>query len=274
MFHGNLVHGSAGNITPYPREIVYLTLCAVSNHIRTPTRPEWIAHRDFTPIEPVADDALARFAAAIAGGRMPMNLHRLLEKRRAAGKPVRVGLIGAGKFGSMFLSQVPHYAGTGGGGHRRPRSGPGAPGVPDRRLGRGADRAPRASPIRRIGARPAAASKWWSRRPAIPLAGIEHARAAIAAGKHIVMVNVEADVLAGPLLARRGRGSAGVVYSLAYGDQPALIAELVDWARACGFRGGRGRQGHQVPAGLPPVTPARVWSHYGLTAERGAVAPA
>ncbi len=62
MFHGNLVHGSAGNITPYPRKIVYLTLNAVSNHIRMPTRPEWIAHRDFTPIEPVADDALLRYA--------------------------------------------------------------------------------------------------------------------------------------------------------------------------------------------------------------------
>src|SRR5438105_11714173 len=62
MFHGNLVHGSAPNITPYPRRIVYLTLCAVSNYIRTPTRPEWIAHRDFTPIEPVADDALLHYA--------------------------------------------------------------------------------------------------------------------------------------------------------------------------------------------------------------------
>jgi ectoine hydroxylase len=62
LFHGNLVHGSAGNITPYPRKIVYLTLNAVSNHIRTPTRPEWIAHRDFAPIEPVAPDALLQFA--------------------------------------------------------------------------------------------------------------------------------------------------------------------------------------------------------------------
>ena len=62
MFHGNLVHGSAPNITPYPRRIVYLTLCAISNHIRTPTRPEWIAHRDFTPIEPVSDDALLNYA--------------------------------------------------------------------------------------------------------------------------------------------------------------------------------------------------------------------
>ncbi len=56
MFHGNLVHGSAGNITPYPRKIVYLTLNAVSNYIRTPTRPEYIAHRDFTPIKTVGDD--------------------------------------------------------------------------------------------------------------------------------------------------------------------------------------------------------------------------
>jgi ectoine hydroxylase len=64
MFHGNLVHASPPNITPYPRKIVYLTLCAVSNHITKFTRPEWIAHRDFTPIAPVADDALLAYARA------------------------------------------------------------------------------------------------------------------------------------------------------------------------------------------------------------------
>jgi len=64
MFHGNLVHASPPNITPYPRKIVYLTLCAVSNHITKFTRPEWIAHRDFTPIEPVPDDALREYARA------------------------------------------------------------------------------------------------------------------------------------------------------------------------------------------------------------------
>ena len=62
LFHGNLVHGSAPNITPYPRRIVYLTLCAVSNYIRKPTRPDWIAHRDFAPIVPVADGALSAYA--------------------------------------------------------------------------------------------------------------------------------------------------------------------------------------------------------------------
>ena len=64
MFHGNLVHASAPNITPYPRKIVYLTLNAVSNYIRTPTRPEYIAHRDFAPIKTVEDDALLRLARA------------------------------------------------------------------------------------------------------------------------------------------------------------------------------------------------------------------
>ncbi len=62
MFHGNLVHGSAGNITPYSRRIVYLTLNAVSNAIQKPTRPEWIAHRTPTPITAGADDELLQFA--------------------------------------------------------------------------------------------------------------------------------------------------------------------------------------------------------------------
>jgi ectoine hydroxylase len=61
-FHGNLVHASPPNITPYPRKIVYLTLCACSNHITKFTRAEWIAHRDFTPIVPVADHALLQYA--------------------------------------------------------------------------------------------------------------------------------------------------------------------------------------------------------------------
>ncbi len=64
MFHGNLVHASPPNMTPYPRKIVYLTLNACSNHIRKPTRPAWIAHQDFTPIEPGAGDGLLRYARA------------------------------------------------------------------------------------------------------------------------------------------------------------------------------------------------------------------
>ena len=62
MFHANLVHGSAGNITPYPRKIVYLTLSALSNRITRPTRPEFIAHTDFTPVTAGAPDALEAYA--------------------------------------------------------------------------------------------------------------------------------------------------------------------------------------------------------------------
>lgn len=59
MFHGNLVHASPPNISPFPRTIVYLSLCHVDNHIRAFKRKEWIAHRDFTPITPLADNCLA-----------------------------------------------------------------------------------------------------------------------------------------------------------------------------------------------------------------------
>ena len=63
MFHGNLVHASPPNISPFPRTIVYLSLCHVDNHIRAFKRKEWIAHRDFTPIQPLPDDCLSELAA-------------------------------------------------------------------------------------------------------------------------------------------------------------------------------------------------------------------
>lgn len=192
-----------------------------------------------------------------------MNLHHLLEKRRTAGKPVRVALIGAGKFGSMFLSQVPH-----------------TPGLEVAIIvDLDPDRAREA--CRTVGwdAARIAATKFTDNGPAAiasdievvveatgnPSVGIRHARAAIAAGKHIVMVNVEADVLAGPLLADEAR-RAGVVYSLAYGDQPALTAEMVDWARATGFKVVAAGKGTKYLPIYHDVTPADVWGHYGLTA--------
>ncbi|HVR67786.1 MAG TPA: flagellar biosynthesis protein FlgA, partial [Verrucomicrobiae bacterium] len=103
-----------------------------------------------------------------------------------------------------------------------------------------------------------------------PPSGIAHALAAIANGKHIVMVNVEADVLAGPLLAQKAR-AAGVVYSLAYGDQPALIAEQVDWARACGFDVVAAGKGTKYLPAYHQSTPDTVWGHYGLTEEQARI---
>jgi predicted homoserine dehydrogenase-like protein len=101
----------------------------------------------------------------------------------------------------------------------------------------------------------------------VPAAGIRHALTCCDQGKHIVMVNVEADALAGPLLARRAR-NAGIVYSLAYGDQPALICELVDWARAAGFSVVAAGKGTKYLPGYHESTPATVWQHYGFTPEQ------
>lgn len=97
-------------------------------------------------------------------------------------------------------------------------------------------------------------------------AGIEHVLTCCEYGKHIIMVNVEADALAGPLLARRAR-EAGIVYSLAYGDQPALICEMVDWARASGFEVVAAGKGTKYLPEFHTSTPDTVWPYYGFTDE-------
>ncbi|MEZ5850956.1 MAG: Gfo/Idh/MocA family oxidoreductase [Hyphomicrobiaceae bacterium] len=197
-----------------------------------------------------------------------MYLHRELSARAAAGKPVRVGLIGAGKFGSMFLSQVPT--------------------TPGLRVSVIAD----LDPAR---ARTACRNVGWNdeliaatrftddaidmlksgdidvavEATGNPVVGLVHAREAIRNGRHIVMVNVEADVLAGPLLAEEAR-RAGVVYSLAYGDQPALTCELVDWARSTGFDVVAAGKGTKFLPTYHASTPDTVWDHYGLTRQQAA----
>ncbi|MEO8718961.1 MAG: SAF domain-containing protein, partial [Burkholderiales bacterium] len=89
-------------------------------------------------------------------------------------------------------------------------------------------------------------------------------------GKHVVMVTVEADAFCGPLLAQKA-AAAGVVYSLAYGDQPALICDLVDWARAAGFPVVAAGRGHKWQAHFAQSTPETVWGYYGLTPEQAKV---
>jgi predicted homoserine dehydrogenase-like protein len=204
-----------------------------------------------------------------------MNLHRLLQQRAADGRPLRVGLIGAGKFGTMYVSQV-----------RR------TPGI---HLVAVADLAPaRAKAALQRAGWPAAALAARSIADAArrgltrltddamamiaapevdividatghPAAGIAHVLACCAHGKHVVMVNVEADALAGPLLARRAR-EAGIVYSLAYGDQPALICEMVDWARTAGFEVVAAGKGTKYLPAYHASTPDTVWPHYGIDA--------
>lgn len=192
-----------------------------------------------------------------------MNLRHLLDQRLAAGKPVQVALIGAGKFGSMFLSQIPT-----------------SPGIDVAVIADlDPDRARRACAEVGWSAERIAATAFVDdgaeaiRRPGIevvidatgsPAAGLAHADIAIREGRHMVMVNVEADVLAGPLMAERAR-AAGTVYSIAYGDQPALTCEMVDWARACGLEVVAAGKGTKYLPAFHASTPDTVWSHYGRT---------
>jgi predicted homoserine dehydrogenase-like protein len=193
-----------------------------------------------------------------------MNLHRLLAARLEAGRPVRTILIGAGKFGSMFLSQVPSTPGIE------------VAAIIDLRPGRAraacvevgwpGELIERCTFTDDLDAALRSDAEVVIEATGNPAAGIAHARTAFAAGKHVVMVNVEADALCGPLLAREAE-RAGVVYSLAYGDQPALTAELVDWARSSGFAVVAAGKGTKYLPSYHQVTPDDVWIHYGLAPE-------
>jgi predicted homoserine dehydrogenase-like protein len=199
-----------------------------------------------------------------------MFLYQDLVARSAQGKPVRVGLIGAGKFGAMFLSQVPTTVGLE------------VAVIADLDPSRAQDT------CRKVGWPQSLVDRTQFIDDAFammssgavdvvvectgnPVVGIRHAREAIRNGLHIVMVNVEADVLAGPLLAEEAR-RAGVVYSMAYGDQPALTCELVEWARATGFEVIAAGKGTKYLPEYHASTPDTVWDHYGLTPEQAAEA--
>jgi len=205
-----------------------------------------------------------------------MNLHRLLLQRAADKKPLRVALIGAGKFGSMFLSQVRRTPGM----HlvalcdlapARARDSLNRVGWPAEQYAAASLAAARKDGTTFVTDDTLAVIQSDAIEIAIdatgnPAAGIRHALACCEHGKHIVMVNVEADALAGPLLARRA-AQAGVVYTLAYGDQPALICEMVDWARAAGFEVVAAGKGTKYLPAYHESTPATVWGHYGFTPE-------
>ena len=206
-----------------------------------------------------------------------MSLIQKLKARAANNNPVRVGIIGAGKFGSMYLSQVPR-----------------TPGI---HLVSVADLSPTRAKesLARVGwdaSRYSATSLQDAAKTGAtfvtddaekmitsehidividstgsPAAGIRHALLCFEHRKHIIMVNVEADVLAGPLLARKA-AEAGVIYSMASGDQPALIAELVDWARTIGLEVVCAGKGTKYLPIYHQSTPDTVWGHYGFSEEQ------
>ena len=204
---------------------------------------------------------------------MRSSLLQELAARAESGRPLRVGVIGAGKFATMFFSQARRLPGL----HLL--------GVVDLDRDKAVQAFQRAEwPAEQFAAGGVQealrkGSTWLSEDSEAllsaegveviveatgdPVAGIAHALRAIEHGRHLVMVNVEADVVAGPLLARRAR-QAGVVYSLAYGDQPALICELVDWARCSGFEVVCAGKGTKYLPRYHASTPDTVWEHYGF----------
>ncbi len=214
-----------------------------------------------------------------------MNLYAKLLKRHSEGKPVRVGLIGAGKFGSMYLAQVPRTPGV----HLMAIAdlSPDAARTNLARVGWGAEQSAATSADEAIKKGNTWITDNWEAlvsNPHInivvectgnPVAAVDHCLEAFRHGKHVVNVTVEADAFCGPLLAQRAQ-AAGVIYSLAFGDQPALICDLVDWARTCGFPIVAAGRGHKWQPHFAQSTPDTVWRYYGLNqeqAERGGLNP-
>ena len=201
--------------------------------------------------------------------RFGMNLHSKLLERDAAGRPVIVGLIGAGKFGTMFMAQARltqgmHLVGVADLDVGRARSQLRTAGWPDEMYAACslADAHKKRSTLVTDNAAALISDpniEVIVEATGVASAGIQHAISAISNGKHIVMVNVEADAVAGPLLARLAK-EARVVYSLAWGDQPALICEHVDWARAAGFRVICAGKGTRYEPHYHKSNPDNVWN--------------
>lgn len=203
-----------------------------------------------------------------------MNLHSLLQQRETEGRPIRVGLIGAGRFGTMYLAQARNIPGV----HvvaiadinvARAQGAFELVGWPAELMASTIDEA---IAHRTTTIVPDSAQLFDADIDVIveatgnPIVGIDHALKAIATGKHIIMVTVEADALAGPALARRAE-EAGVVYSMAFGDQPALIMELVDWARSSGFDVVCAGKGAKYLPHYHEMNPDNVWDNWEFSKE-------
>ncbi|MCL6549921.1 MAG: hypothetical protein K6T37_02755 [Acidothermus cellulolyticus] len=203
-----------------------------------------------------------------------MNLYALLQARERSDKPIRVGIIGAGRFGTMYLAQVRnipgvHVAAVADINPDRARNAFKLIDWPESQL---TDSVGEALRSRRTAITDDSTPLFEAELDVIveatgnPIVGINHALRAIDTAKHIVMVTVEADALAGPALAAKAR-NAGVVYSLAYGDQPALIVELVDWARASGFEVVCAGKGAKYLEHYHEMTPDNVWENWEFSRE-------
>ena len=206
-----------------------------------------------------------------------MNLFPKLQQRDAEQNPIRIGMIGAGKFGSMFLAQANrlpgiHVVGIADLNPANARSNLAYVGWP-------AERYNAASLDDAVKTGTSFVGDDWQAlisHPAIdmiiectgdPVAAVHHVITAFQQGKNVINATVEADAFCGAGL-NQAANEAEVVYSMAYGDQPALTCELVDWARTCGFKVVAAGRGHKWLAEYRFSTPETIWNYWGLTAEQ------
>jgi len=206
-----------------------------------------------------------------------MGLYSTLQQREASQRPVRIGVIGAGMFSSAFLAQARITPGMqiaaiaeldlekarkvcigAGWPEEAIVSGDSASRINDGAAGKkvvltgDADQLVQADLDVVVEA------------TGITEAGTHYAWTALEAGKHVVMVNVETDALLGLALKRKAAEN-GVVYSLAYGDQPAIICELIDWARTIGVEVVCAGKGTRYQPKYHYSTPDTVWEYFGLS---------
>jgi predicted homoserine dehydrogenase-like protein len=205
------------------------------------------------------------------------SMTQILAARAASGNPLRVGLIGAGKLGAMFASQLDRIPGVQLLGVAdlsvdRARAAMQRAGWSEERYdARSFDEAIRTGKtFLTEDAKKLIAADGMDvivEATGVPSAGIHHALDAIENRRHIVMLTAEADILLGPLLGQKA-AAAGVVYSMAYGDQPALICELVEWAQICGFEVVCAGKGSNYLSTSTAVNPDNVWKYHGFSEER------
>jgi len=214
-----------------------------------------------------------------------MSLHHQLLVRQSSNNPIRVGLIGAGKFGSMFLSQairIPgvHVIGIADLDVDQAKSNLANVHWPEEKYSATSLDEAAKTGATYVGDDVDALVK----HPAIdiiveatgnPVVAADHLLAAFANRKHVVSATVELDSFAGLAVAHAAQ-DAGVIYSMAFGDQPAMTCDLVDWARTCGFKVAAAGRGHKWKPEYRFSTPDTIWDHWGVprdVVERGRMNP-
>jgi len=206
-------------------------------------------------------------------------LFEQLRRRESQGRPIRMGVIGAGTFGTQIVAQTCRMQGM-----RvsavaeldleRARRALALGGIQGERVREAETSSAINDAIRNDSAAITAdASLLMESEIDVVIeatghvnAGTTHACQAIEAKKHVVMVTVEADIVVGHLLKQKA-DAAGVMYSMAYGDEPALACELWDWASSLGFRVVAAGKGTRFLPSFRKYNPDDVADQYGFTGD-------